>query len=253
MMESGVDFGSDKIHTLRKPRVAVLSGDEASANALGEVWHLFDKELGYPLTLINASGISTATLKDIDVVIAADGQFKLLTEKERALKNWVKNGGRLVALENSVMQLASGDWNVKMRKDPESDAKDCTVADLIRYEDRERSSVSSNTPGAIYRITLDESHPMAFGYQDFFFLLKMNSNLMQLNKDVWNVATLNEALPVSGFVGAEAKTKLNNGSVMTVQEFGNGTLVCVTDDIIFRDFWENGKLLFLNTVFMYAH
>ncbi len=43
-MESGFDFGSDKLHLVKKPVVAVLTGDETSSTASGEVWHLFEQQ-----------------------------------------------------------------------------------------------------------------------------------------------------------------------------------------------------------------
>jgi hypothetical protein len=249
-MDAGVDFGSDKVKHLHAPHVAVLSGEEASANALGEIWHLFDKELAYPITLINASSINAESLKDVDVLIAADGGFKILSDKESAIKNWVKEGGRLIALESAVSQLASGDWNIKLKKDNEEADQDCTAEDLKRFEDRERTAVSTNTPGAIYQIKLDDSHPLAFGYPNFYFLLKMNSNVLAFNKDVWNVGTIGNQGHISGFVGAEVKHKIQDGTLIAAQDFGKGSIICFTDNIIFRDFWHNGKLLMVNAAFM---
>jgi hypothetical protein len=35
-----------------------------------------------------------------------------------------------------------------------------------------------------------------------------------------------------------------------VQEMGNGTITYFADDVLFRNFWENGKLMFANAVFL---
>jgi hypothetical protein len=37
-METGADFGSDYVHIVKPPRVAVLTGNDVSASAAGEVW-----------------------------------------------------------------------------------------------------------------------------------------------------------------------------------------------------------------------
>jgi hypothetical protein len=58
---------------------------------------------------------------------------------------------------------------------------------------------------------------------------------------------------VSGFVGAGAKKKTMDGLIFGVQELGNGSVVYLNDDPLFRSFWENGKLLFSNAVFMVGH
>jgi hypothetical protein len=43
---------------------------------------------------------------------------------------------------------------------------------------------------------------------------------------------------------------LEDGLVFGVQDLGKGELVYLADDPLFRSFWENGKLLFCNAVFM---
>jgi hypothetical protein len=54
----------------------------------------------------------------------------------------------------------------------------------------------------------------------------------------------------TGFVGAEAKKKIVDGLIFGVQDMGNGSVVYLSDDPLFRSFWESGKLLFSNAVFM---
>jgi len=55
---------------------------------------------------------------------------------------------------------------------------------------------------------------------------------------------------VAGFVGSKAKDKVNDGTVIGVTGMGNGSIVFFADDPIFRSFWENGKLIFSNAVFL---
>jgi hypothetical protein len=55
---------------------------------------------------------------------------------------------------------------------------------------------------------------------------------------------------VSGFVGSAVKNKLNDELVFGVQDMGAGEIVYLADDLMFRSFWENGKLMFCNAVFM---
>jgi hypothetical protein len=55
---------------------------------------------------------------------------------------------------------------------------------------------------------------------------------------------------VTGFVGNQTKKTLTDGLLFGVQDFGNGSVVYLAEDPLFRGFWENGKLLFSNAVFM---
>ena len=250
-MESGFDFGSEKIHFIKKPTVAMLTGSDVSSTAAGEVWHLFEQQLNYPIVLINANKIGDVDLKKIDVLIIPDGNYKILTEKESNLKAWVRQGGKIIALEGAVSQMASGEWGIKQKKEDEKDEnKAATYDDIKKYENRERQSVSANTPGAIYKLNLDDSHPLAFGYPDYYFSLKMNSNVYEFMKEGWNVGVIKQDNQVSGFVGSAIKSKIKDGTVIAVQDFGSGSIVYFADNPLFRSFWENGKLMFTNAVFL---
>jgi hypothetical protein len=250
-MDSGFDFGSEKLHLIKQPNIALLTGDNTSPNASGEIWHLFEQQLDYPLSLINSSEIVNDNLKNIDVIIIPDGEYKFLSDKESNLKSWVRQGGKLIVLESALTQLSSGDWGIKLKTFAEnSDIKANTYSDVKRYEERERKSILNNIPGAIYKVTMDDSHPLSFGYPDYYFTLKLNGNLLEFVKDGWNVGVIKQDNQVAGFVGNDVKSKIKDGSVIAVKEMGNGSIVCFTDDPIFRSFWENGKLLFTNAVFL---
>ncbi|MNY67989.1 hypothetical protein D3C86_2056810 [compost metagenome] len=69
-------------------------------------------------------------------------------------------------------------------------------------------------------------------------------------KGNWNVGVIGENGLVSGFVGYKAKSKLKNTLIFGVEESGRGQIVYLADNPLFRSFWESGKLLFSNAVFL---
>jgi len=258
-VDKGFDFGSDNVHFIHKPVVAMLTGNGVSSIGAGEVWHFFEKQLDYPITLINAEEIGRANLKNVDVLIMPDGNYKFISDKNAAeqLKNWVQQGGRLIALENAMSQLSKNDWGIKQKedddkkdKDKEKDKKD-GYADLHKYESRERDFLVNSTPGSIYKVELDNSHPLAFGYPNYYYTLKQDDNVYEFLKDGgWNVGIIKKDNYISGFTGSKAKEKIKDGLVFGVQEMGRGEVVYMADNPLFRNFWENGKLLFCNAVFL---
>jgi len=254
-MDAGSDFGSDKIHLIRKPSVALMMGDQTSYTATGEIWHLFEQQLEYPLTLINSGDFDAGDLNQVNVLIIPRGYYKFLGTKESSadLKAWVRNGGKLIVLEEAATQLAGLEWGFKLKKQDEekqdADKKD-VYADLKRFEDRERDPLVNNIPGAIYRVTLDNSHPLAFGYLSYYYTLKLNDHLFEFSRDAWNVGVIKKEMPVSGFVGSKVKEKIKDGTAMGVMSLGRGSVVYFTDDPVFRSFWENGKLLLTNAIFL---
>ena len=84
----------------------------------------------------------------------------------------------------------------------------------------------------------------------YYFSLKLNDNLYKFSKDVWNVGIIKKEKQVSGFVGNKLLGRIQDGTVIGVEEMGRGSIIYFADDSLFRSFSENGKLLFLNAVFL---
>jgi len=257
-VEKGADLGSDMVHLVHKPRIALLTGEEVSSLDAGEVWHLFEQEIDYPVTLINADDIGGITWKNFDVLILPNGYYKALEEKSNAdlIRGWVREGGRLIAMEGAVAQLSKLDWGIRLKgegdkKEEEKDKKEEGVQPLRRYDNRQRDEVANSVPGSIYKVELDNSHPLAFGYPDHYYTIKQDDNLYEFLKDGgWNVGVIRKNGYVSGFTGVKAKEKLKDGLLFGVQDMGRGKTIYMADDPLFRSFWENGKLLFCNGVFL---
>ena len=248
-VDKGVDFGSPDIRIIASaPKVAMITGDQVSSLAAGEVWHYFDKMLEYPLTLLNAADLGRLNLKNYDVLILPDGGYRTLTEKTITdkLKDFVRSGGKIIAMENAVALMAN-DWGLKNIENRPDTKSDSTVK---KYGDRDKASLGNSVPGAIYKIDLDNTHPLGFGYPDFYYTLKQDNILYEMMKEGWNVGTIKKDAYITGVAGEKVKAKLKDGMLFGVQDIGRGTVVYLTEDPLFRNFWENGKLLFANAIFL---
>ena len=247
---SGFDLGSDRLGFTRGPRVAVLTDEPVSPTALGEVWHWFDRVVDYPATLLRADGFSRGDLDDTDVLVLPDGRYGswLSDDRAEALREWVRAGGRLVAMEGAATAFAGKDgFGIAERKAAAADSS--ADARLRRYADREREEVSEGVPGAVFRVALDETHPLAYGYPGHLYVVKRRTNPVEFLADGWNVGVLRTGAPAAGFAGAEAQDRLTDSLVFGVEEMGRGAVVYLLDDPIFRGFWADGQLLFANAVF----
>ncbi|MBK9568755.1 MAG: zinc carboxypeptidase [Chitinophagaceae bacterium] len=258
-VEKGFDFGSDKVHPFKMPKIALLTGEGVNPNAAGEIWHFFEQEIDYPISLINAGDMARTGWNDIDVLIMPDGSYPFLNDKDKQenFKNWINRGGRVVALESAVSQLAKADpiaigLGIKQKKMDEGDKKDSNSYEALKiFEDRDRKAISGTTPGSIWKVELDNTHPLAFGYPDYYYTLKQDNVIYEFLKDGgWNVGVLKKENQVAGFVGAALKPKLKDGLLFGVLPVGNGSLTFLADNVLFRSFWENGKLMFCNAVFL---
>jgi hypothetical protein len=253
-MDKGPDFGSPDVKVILPPKVALITGEPTSSLGAGEVWHLFDQQLNYPITLINAADVSRINLKNYTVLIIPDGYYKNFFNKDVSdkLKQFVTSGGSLIAMENAVQQLAEGDWGIKLKEDKDADSsKDKNnYSALKKYENRERDDLPNSIPGAIYKVQLDNTHPLAFGYPDTYYTLKQDANVYEFLKDGWNVGVIKKSNYVTGFAGTKVKKQLKDGLIFGVTNIGNGSVIFLADNPLFRAFWEGGKLLFCNAVFL---
>ena len=115
---------------------------------------------------------------------------------------------------------------------------------------REKDGLPATTPGSIYKVDIDNTHPLMYGYPNYYYTLKMDTNVYDFIKENgWNAGVIKKTSQVAGFVGYKLKDKLKDGLLFGVQDIGRGNISYLSDNVLFRNFWENGKLMFCNAVF----
>jgi len=252
MVESGSDFGSSKVHPMKARRVALLTGEGVSSLGAGEAWHYFEQVVDYPVTLINVNDFGRVNWSNYDVIVMPDGNYRFLNDKATAeqFRNWISGGGSVIAIEGAVGQLSRQEWGIKSKKgDDSADAKN-TYEYLRRFENRERDYIPQMTPGSIFKVELDNTHPLGFGFPGYYYTLKQDDMIYEFIKEGgWNVGVLKKDKQVAGFVGSKLGKKLQDGLLFGTQNIGNGTVTYLADNVLFRSFWESGKLMFSNAVF----
>ena len=247
-VDKGADFGSSKVRYIKKPKVVVVGGEPVSSLSLGEIWHFFEQQLNYSVSIIRPKDLKWVNWNEFDVLIYPDGNYSDMADEK--MLAWIRAGGKLIAMKGALsglvgkkgFELKNKEESKKVDKDP--------YGDLKTYVERERENVSTNISGAIYKVDLDNTHPLGFGFPKFYHTLKLDDKVYNFLSNGWNVGVIKKEGHVAGFVGIEVKKKLVDGLIFGVQEIGNGTVIYMADDPLFRSFWENGKLLFSNAVFM---
>ena len=246
MVSKGLDLGSNSVVTLKMPKVALILGEGISATAAGSVWHYFENEIGYPLTLIDASYLARTDLSSFNTLILAEGRYTTALRDGKSIQDWVSRGGKLIALEGANRFFADRDgFGLTSKKSGKTEEEPLKV-----YADRDRAGISEQIPGAIYKIQMDATHPLGYGYKDGYYTLIKDVFGFDYLKNGWNVGYVKENSYVTGFVGAKAKAKINNSLLAGVESIGRGKVVYLMDEPIFRGFWHTGKLLFGNAVFV---
>jgi hypothetical protein len=259
-VDTGKDFGSAYVGYMKAPRVALLFGEQTSSLSAGEVWHFFEQQLHYPVTTIATDYFKSVKLASYDVLVVPEGYYRLFDEATLTdLQTWVSNGGRLIILGGALNSFADqkGFGLKRYATDEAKQAAEKAQRDLekkeplLTFDDAERRYISNIISGAIYKVSLDKSHPLAFGLGDNYYTLKTGEQRFDFLTEGWNVGTLKgNVKPVQGFAGFKANQQLVNSLVMGVEDKGQGQVIYFVDNPLFRCFWENGKLAFANAVFL---
>ena len=242
------DIGSPDIKLVNKQRVAMLSGEGTSSLSYGALWHFFEQQLGYPVTSINTANIGRTNLDKYDVIILPSGWYgnSVSGDQLNALKDWVRSGGKVIAIDRALSTFA-GKEGFSLKYNDSDNGND---NNLIPFADRQREYAKQMITGAIFKTNVDNTHPMAFGYSNNYFSLKLGSTSYSLLDGGFNVAYIGDNVTkVSGFAGSDAMKKLPNSLVFGEERMGRGSFIYMVDNTMFRSFWENGKLFLVNAIF----
>lgn len=259
-VDKGSDFGSSDVRYLKAPKVALLGGDQTSSLSHGEIWHYFEQQIHYPVTVIGTDYFRNVDLWKYDVLIIPDGSYRLFDESTLStVERWVSDGGRLIVVAGAtsafadkkgfgLKEFASDDAKRQAEKaDKDQKEKEGPIA----YGEAERKELSENIFGAIYKVSLDKTHPLAFGLGDIYYSLRTSERHYAYLDKGWNVGMLKgKQKPVLGFAGYKINKQLENSVVFGVEDKGRGHIIYMVDNPLFRCFWENGKMIFSNAVFM---
>lgn len=249
-VDSGKDFGSPYVAMINDPKIAILSGEPTSTLRFGEIWHFFEQQLKYPITVLDSEYVNRVDLDAYDILILPGGRYGSHFDEGQLskLKEWVSSGGKLIAMGGAIDGI-DGDKGFGIKKKETDEEK--TNNQPQPHSNGQRERIKNAITGAIFKAKVDNTHPLAYGYGSDYFTLKLgNASYDYLNSG--NAAYLVGENPkqVSGFAGSEALKKIGNTLVYGVENVGQGQVVYMVDNPLFRGFWENGKLFFANALFM---
>lgn len=257
-MDAGPDIGSSDVRFLEKPKIALIGYEGTSSLAFGATWHFMEQELEYPVSILGSDYFNRVDLSEYNVLIMQSGWYSSFGEKEmEKMMDWVSAGGKLIAVEGALNKLKDSGYSslstyvnddVKNEAKKEKEKRE-EAARLVPYEEQEREFIKGFAPGAIYKVKMDNTHPLAFGYGDTYYTLKTGSNkAAYLDGNNVGVITDKDDL-MSGFAGQYAKVDMAETLVFGVENKGRGQIVHIVDNPLFRSFWQNGKLLMVNAMF----
>ena len=262
LTERGIDLGSRNMRWIRPPRVAMLADEPVLPYNYGAIWHLLDQQMEMPVSGLRISRLNKVDLKKYNVLIFPDasGRYESYLDSitTARLKRWVQDGGVVIGMGEGARILVQKKLSrVSLKK--ERKAKQDTLAARKEREERQRRArltweqkqkerIKDRVPGAVMKLILDTTHPLAFGHPKESFLLKRNRLAFEINDTAHLVGRLPHRAHLSGYLNERNARLLENAAVITVEPSGRGKIILFTDDVVFRLFWRATTGLLINAV-----
>ncbi len=243
----GKSWGSPSIKPLTQPKVVVLSDDGISGNEVGEVWHLLDQRFDVKMTMVSQRKFTGLDLTKFNTLIMVSGKYRFLsnTAKDK-IKQWIENGGQVICWKTGAKWLTDAKISSLQFKKNETD----TISQLP-YGERNKYTGAQKIRGAIFKVKLDLTHPLAYGMEHSTMPIFRNSELfMQRSKNPFTNPIMYTSNPLmSGYIHANKLEELTNTPAAGISHLGKGRIVAFTDNPNFRAFWYGTNKLFLNALF----
>ena len=242
----GVDLGSNNFKKIEKPEVLVLSGTGTSSSEVGEVWHLFDQKLQYPLVRADISSNRRLKLDQFNRIILTSGEYgKPLAEQ---LKEWVKNGGTLITLNSaSKWAIENGIANERLVGERIDSAK---TNRRIPYALAEETEAVKRIPTSIFETSIDITHPLGFGLTSSKLpVIRESSIFYKPSKSAYStVSAYTENPLLNGYISEDNLKKLKSSASILVSNAGSGRVILFAEDPIFRGIWDGTTRILVNAV-----
>ena len=177
----GIDLGSRKFTSVKKPEIALLIGDGVRSYDAGEIWHLLDTRHQIAITKIDTRDLGRTDLSRYTHFIIPSYSGSQLNTHVKQLKEFVQAGGTLIGYRYTSRWLKENDF-IELEF-----VENKLVAENISFENKDKFSGAQLTSGAIFKTNIDRSHPINFGFQNTSLPVFRNTNLfIKPNKQSFN-------------------------------------------------------------------
>ena len=258
----GIDLGSRNFQPIQKPKAIMLVGGSVSSYEAGEIWHMFDTRVHMPITKLRTDMFNRVNLEDYTTLIMVSGSYSELDSGQIAkIKSWVGKGNTLI----TTRQATAWAINKKLVNETLVDAerekkkeKDAEEEDVERkpYVDAGNNYGQTRVGGAIFKVNLDITHPLAFGYRNPEIPVYRNSNVwLAPSKNSYSTVARYTSNPhVDGFISKKnLEENLKGSASLIVSRLGGGRVIMFADNPNFRSSWYGTNRLLLNAVFLGNH
>ncbi len=242
----GPYLGSNSAQPLRKPVIALITGEGTNSREAGEAWYVLDEKMGIPVSLLDRKMIAGSGLSEYNCLILPGGSYESWKEPEiEKIKGWVKNGGVLITIREAV------NWAITSELVDEELVKEEEIPLNVPYAELSKANRGRSLSGAIFETRLDNTHPLVFGFRETLPVMRDHVTKMKPSKVPGaNVAVYGKSPLMSGYLPKEQEGKIDGTASIIARKSGKGSIILFLDDPNFRGHWWGTARIFLNSIFL---
>jgi len=269
-VESGLNFGSNKVKRLRPVEIALAWESPSSPGDAGATRFVLEQQYHYPVTPVSFNTLGYADLSEFDVIILPHGYYSSDQRLNNRLKSFVKDGGTLVAFGGAAAGLSEDllgtrreysyqnpDDKPKTGKPEKDDARlrGTLITDANDYDQHisAEKQPPDRVPGVILKAKVDQEHWLTVGTPESVYI-------MYSGQDIFRPITLDkgrnlvryvdqENLLSSGYLWKENQAQLAFKPFLMHRPLGDGQVITFTSSPTVRAYLDGLNLLLLNAVF----
>ncbi len=247
----GIDLGSRYVSPITKPTAVMLIGDGTRSYEAGEVWHLLDTRVHMPITKVPLRNFNRLDMDKYNTLVMISGNYDFSENQLTKIKDWVSKGNTLITIGTASKWAI--DKKLVKEKLTEQEKDSTAIVERKPYVDAPENIGKESVGGAIFKVDLDVTHPLAFGYRDTSIpVYKNNSVWLSPSKNAYATVGKYAKNPhIDGFITSKnMEENLKPSASLIVSEVGSGRVVLFADNPNFRGSWYGTNRLFLNALFL---
>jgi hypothetical protein len=252
---SGPDLGSPSVPVLAPVRPALLTGQGMRATHAGYIWHWFDTRIEQPLSRLDWANLFMADLSAYTHLILPDGNYEFmpLWAVERII-GFVRAGGTLIAARGAApwVETLALEWAFATNDNGDQDnGGSAAQAEARPYGDFIGDFARELIGGSALHVSLDITHPLAFGYeQPALTVFRRGRHVLQaINNPYVHAARYADQPLAAGYLSQDNRERLAGTPALVATRHGEGQVIRMADDYLFRGYWLGSERLFANALF----
>lgn len=214
------------------PTVGVLELSDRWVQSIGWLRYRLDREWGIDHQRVTPQDVGNGGLDGIDVLLVPDGPSEdgydaLGVDGREALRSWVNDGGRYVGWSGGAELAARVGVTTAVLESPTSDV-----------------------PGSLFRVQVDETAPMAVGVGEYAWQFYAYDNVMRASDPRDVVVSYPDAGSDDWFISGFARgaDELRGTAAAISEPVGEGRAVIFAGDPNFRAYTDGTATLLRNAI-----